>query len=668
MADEPEEIEYYTIKAAGDFVLDVLGVPFGGQNGGKDSDGEYFSERTNLYKEHFKTVPVFYYHGFTPDGKPQGDPIVIGTAQYSHKDAKGHWYRVILDKANEYAKRVWEAARKGLARASSGALAHLVRKAQDGELLNWALAELSVFDTDKNRQPANTYAVAVPAAKLNYRAAGLDLPELTDGLPDDMAATKKQERNMEPNEIQDLISAELAKADAARAKKAEAEKAESERIDAAVKAEKAKWEAEAAANNRLPQAAPYATKFADTNVYDGLSAGDLAVMMETIKSAGKQVSQSARKALAIKLTEDKSEVGDVGVKAMKAAGIAVKANELDYSTLSSYGDEWVGVAYSTALWESIRIGTSILAKLPQIEVPAGMESIYLPLESTDPTWYKVAEATSSATGYAGPTPTVTASKLGTDRVQMTLAKLGARVVWTGELDESSLIPFASQLRAQLGVSGAEYLESALIDGDTETGASTNINDIDGTAAATDWFMVWNGFRKSPLVTTTTNSRSAGGSLDVTDYLETVKLMGTAGKNGLDRSKVGFIIDPATYYKTLQLSEVLTRDVFVSPTLEGGAMTGLWGYPIHVSGQICKNGGAGGLSENTGKCDETAADNTYGQILAVRWDQWKFGWRRKMTMETTRWAASDTNEIVAMIRCGLIQRDTEASAITYYVGV
>jgi glycosyltransferase involved in cell wall biosynthesis len=263
---------------------------------------------------------------------------------------------------------------------------------------------------------------------------------------------------------------------------------------------------------------------------------------------------------------------------------------------------------------------------------------------------------------------VVADNGSTDGSQDIASELGARVVWSGELTESSLIPFASQLRTQLGVSGAEYLESALIDGDTEAGASTNINDIDGTAAATDWFMVWNGFRKSCLVTTTANSRSAAGSLDITDYLQTVNLMGTGRINGVDRSKVGFIVDVPTYYKTMQLPEVLTRDVFVSPTIEGGQLTGRWGYSLNYSGQICKNGGAGGLSEATGKCDETAGDNLYGQILAVRWNQWKFGWRRRMTMETTRFANSDSNEIVAMMRCGLIQRDTEASAITYYVGV
>jgi hypothetical protein len=161
----------------------------------------------------------------------------------------------------------------------------------------------------------------------------------------------------------------------------------------------------------------------------------------------------------------------------------------------------------------------------------------------------VAQAGDPSSALARITNTVTASGLGTANVSMTLAKLGARTWWTGEMVEDAVLPFVSQLRMQIAMSGAEYLESAVIDGDTAAGASANINDIAGTPASTGWFLVWNGFRKSPLVTTTANSRD-GGVIATSDYLETVKLMGGAGINALDRSKVSFIIDPLTHYKSL----------------------------------------------------------------------------------------------------------------------
>jgi hypothetical protein len=678
--EAPDITTAQALKAVGDWEVEVLAVPFGGPKGGKDSHGEFFDAKSDVGLAKAVSPYVHYYHGFTPEGSPQGKPEEIGNARYSHTNEQGHWYRIVFDKAKKLARQVWEAAKQGMAFASSGSIQHLVRISANGHIDYWPVAEISVFDVAGRRQPANMYAVATPVAKAFCTKMGEPYPgdDEARGAQESaepvVAPIKSAKGVIEMDEkelegkitgaVGSAVKAALEAQEVDRKAKEEAEKTEKERIDAAVKAEREKWEADAAKANRLPFDIPVVAKFGD-HAYDHLDAGDMALLAGVLGSAGKRVSEVAIKSLAAKLETDKTGVGEMGRQAMKMAGI--KANEIDYSTSAGFGDEWVGVAYSQAIWEAIRLGTPVVAKLPTVEVPQGMESIYLPLESTDPVFYKVAEATSVESTLKIPQATVTNSPLVTARVQLTLAKIGARVLWTGEMEESSLVPFVNQLRSQLVVAGQEYLESAVIDGDTDATINTNINDIDGTPAATDWFLVFNGFRKSPLITTTANSRSAAGSLDVTDYLETVKLMGAGGKNGFDRSKVGFIVDIPTHYKTSTLPEVLTRDVFVSPTIEGGKLNGLFGYEILPSAQMCKNGG-NNLSESTGKVDETTADNAYGSILAVRWDQWKFGWRRRMTIETTRIANADSTEIVAMLRCGLIQRDTEASAITYYVGV
>lgn len=463
--------------------------------------------------------------------------------------------------------------------------------------------------------------------------------------------------------VQEAVQAELKKRDEAEA----AAKAQREAVEAEVARRVDEAKKEMAKSRRLPEVegAPYISKYGQTRKFDHLDAGATAVLIGALKSAGKRVSDDALNALSLKLEEDKGETGDAGRYAMKSAG--VKAGEIDYSTSGGYGDEWVGIAYSTSLWESIRVNTFVVNKLPQIEVPQGMESIYLPLESTDPVWYNVAENTTNGTTVGAPAPTVTSSRIATGRQLLTLAKLGARVTWSGEMEESSLIPFAAQVRNQLAVSGAEYLESAIIDGDTETTDSTNINNIGGAEVTGGHYLAFDGFRKSCLVTTAANSR-AGGTLTVEDFLETVKLMGGAGINALDTSKVSFIIDPNVNWKFISLPEFLTRDVSGNPTLEGGKLSQIWGYGVNVSGamhfmsSVRKANSAGKVNTTT------PTDNLYGALLAVRWDQWKLGWRRRITMETTRFANSDTNEIVAMLRVGLKQRDTEASAITYGVTV
>ena len=167
-----------TVKAAGDWELEVLGVPFGGPFD-RDSDGEYFDKDTNLHMDRYPNPAVHYYHGYDPDGNPQGMPEEIGEIKATEVREDGVWYRVLLDKASEFAKRVMAAAKKGLARASSGSVEHLYRAAQDGHIENWPLIELSLFDMGESgeRRPANSYAVAVPVMKALFDRAGIPYPD-----------------------------------------------------------------------------------------------------------------------------------------------------------------------------------------------------------------------------------------------------------------------------------------------------------------------------------------------------------------------------------------------------------------------------------------------------------------------------------------------------------
>lgn len=709
-----------TVKAAGDWELDVLANPYGGPNNGRDADGQYFSPNTKFHEDQIPLPPVVYYHGYGDDKRPMGLPEFIGKTIKRWVDAQGVWYRVLLDKTKARAKLVMEAAQRQSARASTGVVlaSHRVDQ-KSGEILSWLNGELSIFETDTGKRPANGYAVALPAMKAVYEQAGITLPDFdatpqTDatgaaspaavarGIDPMKSATRKT--TMTPEEIQAAAEAQLkAEQEAEAAKNA----AEVEKFKAGYKAgvEKARREAAESAktdkieSNRLkmgdpntPGQAPHVAKFAATRKYDGLGVDDMAFMVGLLDSAKRGngqlqgVTKAALQALAIKVAEDKTVIkrrgsnvdvplGDMGRHALKAFGLepadvlnAQKADELDYSTQAGFGDEWVTVNYSSRLWEAIRFGTFVLDQLPSVEVPQGAESIVIPLEGADPTWYKVAQATDNNATTLRPNATVSASKLATAQKTLSVAKLGARTEFSGELVEDSIIPWVAQLRAQLEKSGAEALENVIINGDTETANSTNINAIDTTPAATDVFLVLNGFRKSPLVTTTANSRSAAGTLVDTDYLATVKLMGPAGKNARDHNKVDFIVDMNTYWKSLELSNLKTIQTFTNATLEAGELTKVWNYRVRPSGFMHANS-AKLMANSAGKIDaDTDGNNTLGAILAVRYDQWLFGYKRRMTIETQRWIDADATQIVALTRVGLAQRDTEAAAVSYNVGV
>jgi len=356
----------------------------------------------------------------------------------------------------------------------------------------------------------------------------------------------------------------------------------------------------------------------------------------------------------------------------EAVEAAIKAATDPMYTGASPMSDWVGTAYSQSIWEKIRGGLVVAQNVPSDTIPDGYSSKVWPLESTDFTWYKVSE-TSSANATTGvPDATVTASQLATANKTISVGKLGARGMYSGEADEDSLIAFAPQARMQLTKSGMEYLEHVMVDGDVETSANKNINDIAGTPAGTEPFLLVDGFRKLALVTNTANSRTANGGLLITDFKDTLKLLGTAGLNGADPTAVAFLTDYNTMWAIMDIDEIKTKETFTQGTIEDGFLTRIYRTPVLYSFQMHKYSTASTyeLKVNTaGKVDQdTTTNNTTGAILAVRWDQWKQAYKRRMTMEVTRKPESDSWQIVALMRWGMAYRDTEASAITYNVGV
>lgn len=701
-----------TVKAVGDdegdWALDILAAPFGSETN-RDTQKQWFDQETNFQEDRYPTPPIVFYHGMTDGLRAKKDtPEYLGMTIKRWVDAAGVWVKTILDKATPSARQVWDAAKKGLARASSGTAEHLQRTDDNGYIREWPIVEVSVFDMTAGRQPVNKYAVAIPSVKALYEKAGIELPrELEDpeagpkavkaavlaGAKADVSNLTEDKHDMEKQEVQELVGTAIAEALKAQADATAvaAVKAEEDAVAEAAKIKAVKEEAVEAYKkelavkaNRLhsPGEGVIIARYGDTRRYDNLDVGEHALLVQMLESAqfvrlgNKRATDACMKALALKIESEaeKSEAANLANFALKA--LPIKANEINRTTLTSYGDEWIGVAYSHDLWAKIRSGAWVMDRLMSkgrvVSIPDGFESGVIPLESADPTWYKIAQGSTATSGR--PDVTATASKVGTGQQTIDIVKMACRVMYTGEMTEDSLIRWITQARRQIVESGQEQFDHAIINGDTETGASTNINDIAGTPAATEVFMLVNGFRKLPLITNTANATS-GGALADTDFLDVVKLLGGAGKNARDQAAVTLIVDGNVYWKALEMATVKTKDVWQNATLESGKLTGIWGFELKPSWMMHfdESGvitAAYELKVNSaGKLDiDTNTNNTKGAILAVRWDQWAIAWKRRMTLETSRWPESDTNQIVAIARWGLAYRDTEASAISYNLTV
>lgn len=182
---------FIAVKAIGEWELDVLAVPFGS----RDSDGQWFDDRTDIMPEAFATPLIVYQHGIAQGAKALDEkPVIVGKAVPGSLEKKldGWHIRVVLDKAKEYARNIMNAAKQGMVAVSSGSIAHLARldiggrliqyeKSRPGRIAVWALGEVSLWEKGNgNMQPANSFAVALPVMKAMYRDAGLPFPELKD--------------------------------------------------------------------------------------------------------------------------------------------------------------------------------------------------------------------------------------------------------------------------------------------------------------------------------------------------------------------------------------------------------------------------------------------------------------------------------------------------------
>lgn len=202
---------------AEDFVLDVLGAPFGGQFEGRDVHGQFFDENTNFHSDLLPLPPVFYYHGEATRHKAEGDAddhaASIGSTLSRWRDSSGEWFKVKLNAEHPKAGYLMEAARQGRLYASTGVIpakhrvcdAESVRAGEcgnEGHIRDWLIGELSLIDADADagRFPANLYAMALPSLKCACTDSGRAEKIFGDSIELSENVTLAFERGQQPTQ------------------------------------------------------------------------------------------------------------------------------------------------------------------------------------------------------------------------------------------------------------------------------------------------------------------------------------------------------------------------------------------------------------------------------------------------------------------------------------
>lgn len=311
---------------------------------------------------------------------------------------------------------------------------------------------------------------------------------------------------------------------------------------------------------------------------------------------------------------------------------------------SGFGSQLIGAQYVHELWEAPRRLGRIAPLINTFEMTD--PTAYLPVESSLPELLFVSESTANnSANYA----TV---KTGSQRVQVDAKKFVIHQMWSGEMEEDSIIPFVPFLRRQAALSLAHYLDSLVLNGDNTNAATGNINLDDADPADTKHYLAYDGIRHAALVDNTANGVDLGGLAYTYDNFLGVKAKMLDYANlmdwghPVDPNDLIYACDPESADKISSLDEVLTVDKYgPGATVLNGELARIAGrHPLISTIAMPK-------TEADGKLSTTPGNNIMGQTAVFNRRGAVLGWRRRVMVETERLPATDQTRIVYSLRNG-----------------
>jgi hypothetical protein len=310
---------------------------------------------------------------------------------------------------------------------------------------------------------------------------------------------------------------------------------------------------------------------------------------------------------------------------------------------SGFGAQLIGAQYVGELWEAARRESRVFGLIESFEMTD--PTAYIPVEVDIPEMLFVSESTANnSSNYA----TV---KTGSQRVQVDAKKFLIHQMWSGEMDEDSIIPFVPFLRRQAAASIAHYSDSLVLNGDTTNAATGNINLDDADPADTKHYLAFDGIRHAALVDNTNNDNDMGGVAPTLaalhrlrgDMIDTTRFVDWGHPANAD--DLVYVMDPETGDQVALIDEVLTVDKYgPQATVLTGEVLKIARHPAVVSMAMSK-------TESDGKVSTTGSNNTLGQVVAFNRRGFKTGWRRRVQVETERLPATDQTRLVYSLRMG-----------------
>jgi HK97 family phage major capsid protein len=316
----------------------------------------------------------------------------------------------------------------------------------------------------------------------------------------------------------------------------------------------------------------------------------------------------------------------------------MRADEAMGSTVSTAGDELVPTLAASVIWHHVQLASVVSQNIPQIDLPSNPYD--MPTITGGPTFRLVPEI-DDQTEFTVAASNITTSQIGTSKVTFSTKQIGALTLYSDKLLNASNTELANAFAREFVTGTAHAIDRVLLEGD-ESATVENISfyGTDPTDTVFDYVLALEGLRA---IAAANSDSAAVATIAATGYVNALrKLMGTAGKLGVDPNDLVLFCDPATYYKIMELTQVLTMDVLgPKATILTGQVSVLNGVKVLPTEDMELANASGQIEDGSG----TVRAGTKGQTVIIKPSMLRLGWLRRPQIEatkvphTTGWAIS-----------------------------
>ncbi|MBA7646162.1 hypothetical protein ES703_53924 [subsurface metagenome] len=279
------------------------------------------------------------------------------------------------------------------------------------------------------------------------------------------------------------------------------------------------------------------------------------------------------------------------------------------------GFEWIPTGFSTELIERVKLALKVAALFRRFNMPT--PTYRFPAEGVEAVAYLAPESVVDSSVK------ITASTPRTRRVTFEARKLAARVMFSEEMTEDSLIPVLPFIKDKLVEALAVAEETSVINGVALPGPHQDIDVVNPLDAR----FAWDGLR---LFARTCAGGVAqvnfGGTAAGFTTINMRAIREAMGIYGVDPDKLTWITSTCGYNGLLNNVDVLTLDKYgPNATILKGELGKFDNIPIVVSEYVRRDLDANGVYSGPG--------NNLTIMLLVYRDGFMFGDRRKVTLKT-----------------------------------